>query len=244
MTTQAPLQAHLDEAQRSVARRSLPGMQPVGGEDWITVDDAYTAQLAEKARLLETVPDAVLQVRAEAAIPMDELLDEVLTLLARRSDFQFSEDQVIRPDGRSINIDRKYPLKTLSQLVQEDFCILQKIGEEHWLTAALLCFPASWTLAEKIGKPLTVIHTPVDSYDENIAKRVQRLFDAVRVGHPMWRANLLTYKDPALFQPRLEADPRNDDHIAHFERSERQTILRLPKTKAVVFAIHTTVTPL
>lgn len=131
---------------------------------------------------------------------------------------------------------------TLSRLIQEDICLLERQGAEHVLTAALLCFPAAWTLAEKIGQPLTRIHRPVHAYDAAIAGRVQRLFDGVQAGRPLWRANLLRYDMPELFQPYTEAAGRKVGTAdSRYERSERQTILRLPDTGAVAFVIHTTV---
>ena len=49
---------------------------------------------------------------------------------------------------------------------------------EHVLTGAILCFPSNWTLAQKFGMRLARIHLPVERYDEAVARRVQRLFDA------------------------------------------------------------------
>ena len=113
-------------------------------------------------------------------------------------------------------------------------------AEEHVLTGATLCFPAGWMLAEKLGRPLMRIHKPVAAYDEGLARRVQRLFDCVRVGQPLWRFNALRYADPMLFQPRHEGVPKyGTGQEQRFTRSERQTILRLPRTGAVVFGIHT-----
>ena len=198
MATKPVLQNQLDPNQRSVAARSLPGMQPLRGVDWITVDEAYSAQLAEKARLLAADQDAVLRILPAAREPVQELLNEVLELLRNRADFEVCDQDVICPDKSRAELNFEVPLQTLSKLIQEDICILQKVGDEHVLTAALLCFPASWTLSEKIGKPLIAIHRPVPEYDTNIAKRVQRLFDGVRVSQPMWRANLLNYSEPAV----------------------------------------------
>jgi dimethylamine monooxygenase subunit A len=170
-----------------------------------------------------------------------ELLDMVIMELTLRPDMQVSGDSVTRPDGVRVAIDRDDPLKTLSRIVQEDFCIHQKRGEEHVLTAALLCFPAAWTLAEKIGRPLTRIHAPVARYDADIAARVQRMFDMVRPDRPLARANLLAYDDPALFQPHTEAAPRPvGGPGSAYLRSEWQVIRRLPASDAVVFSIHTT----
>jgi hypothetical protein len=94
-------------------------------------------------------------------------------------------------------------------------------------------------LGEKLGRPLLGIHIPVASYDPDLARRVQRLFDAIRPEQPLWRANALVYRDPTLHQPRRENAPRTDRRGGSYVRSERQCLLRLPETRAVVFSIHT-----
>jgi hypothetical protein len=70
---------------------------------------------------------------------------------------------------------------------------------------------------------------------------VQRLFDGIRSGRPLWRFNALNYADPTLHQPRSESDrrPERHDDTAAYLRSERQSLWRLPRTQAVVFGIHT-----
>jgi hypothetical protein len=151
---------------------------------------------------------------------------------------------VRRPDGVEVRLDPRFPLVTLGRLVQEDLCLMEKQGEESVLTGAILCFPASWTLGQKIGKPMTGIHRPVHHYDEGLAQRVQRLFDMVRVGQPLERYNALVYDDPTLHQPRVEFDTRPYATERLFMRSERQCILRLPETQAVVFSIHSYIVPM
>jgi len=231
----------VDAPWMSAPMRRLPGIQPLRPGDWLRVDSAYGAQLSEKARLLETRPTDVLVLSDGAHAAAEELLDRVLSELDAIAGFVRSAETVTRPDGVVVRPDPARPLATLSRLVQEDFCILQKQGDEHVLTGALLCFPASWTLAEKIGRPLIAIHEPVASYDADIARRVQRLFDAIRPDQPLWRANALFYDDPTLYQPRREAATRSDPGSgAPYIRSERQCLLRLPETQAVVFSIHTT----
>ena len=134
------------------------------------------------------------------------------------------------------------PLLTAGRLVQEDLCLLEKPdgGPEHRLTGAILCFPSNWTLAQKLGHGLARIHLPVEPYDENIARRVQRMFDAIRPEAPVMRANLLLYDRGDLWNPRAEFDRhRPDPNAARFVRVERQTLMRLPVTRAVVFSIHT-----
>lgn len=218
----------------------LPGILPMAIEDWLEVDDAYAAQMAERARLIASAPVHGLLERARPAA--EELLDLVLHRLSLRGDFRCGAEEVARPDGVVVRLDRANPLITLGHLCQEDFCLLQAEGEEHVLTGAILCFPASWTLAEKLGRPLTAIHVPVPAYDAGLARRVQRLFDAIRVDQPLFRMNALLYADPRLHQPRSETEirrPRAGERP--WLRSERQGLVRLPQSGAVVFSIHTQV---
>jgi hypothetical protein len=238
----APIfQTHLPEAQRMAAAARLPQMYPVGPGEWLRVDGCYSAQLAEKARLIAAHRDLVLRVLPRAEGACAELLDMVLGELDQRPDYACAGDRVTRPDGVVVIIDRDDPLRTLSQLVQEDFCLHLRQGDEHVLMGALLCFPMAWTLAEKIGRPLSRIHAPVAVYDADIAARVQRMFDMVRADRPLWRANAHGWDSSDLFRPCPEAAPRPQMHgPAPFTRSERQTIRRLPVSDAVVFSIHTT----
>ncbi|PWJ19090.1 heme-dependent oxidative N-demethylase family protein [Jannaschia seohaensis] len=216
----------------------LPGMRPVEGS-WIVVDDAYAAQMAERARLIAARPQAVRQVLPEAGPALEELREIVLRDLPEG--FAREGAGMRCPDGRVVALEGD-PLDVVGALIQEDVLILLPAGAEHRLVAGLLCFPASWTLAEKMGRPLTAIHRPVPVYDSDLAPRVQRLFDRAQPGRPLWRANALAYADPALHQPRREADPRQDA-APRYLRSERQTVLRLPQSDAVLFAVHTYVVP-
>lgn len=226
-----------------MAQRPLPGIQPLDPATWLQVDDAFGLQMAERARLLAARRDDVLALLPEARAAADELLQYILDWLGENGQgYEVSAKDVRRPDGVRIALDRADPMGTLGHLVQEDLCLMEKRGDEHVLSAAVLCFPASWRLADKIGQPLTVIHVPVPDYDDRLAKRVQRLFDGVQVGRPLWRFNALRYGAPDLFQPRSRMVPKDlaeDDADYPYLRSERQCVLRLPKTRACVFSIHT-----
>ncbi|WP_298801756.1 DUF3445 domain-containing protein [uncultured Lentibacter sp.] len=221
--------------------RPLPGISPLDPKEWLRVDETYAAQLAEKARLVAECREAVLALDETARPAAEELLDLVVAALSEKDGFVHHQGTLRCPDGRLVALDRGDPMLTLSQLTQDDFCILQKSGDEHVLTGAALCFPASWLLAEKFMQPLIGIHEPVGSYDATMARRVQRLFDGVRVAQPLWRFNALWYADPALHQPRSAHSRRDERFVqtAQYMRSELQTIRRLPETEAVVFGIHT-----
>ncbi len=220
----------------------LPGTAPLAEAEWLMQDDAFSAQMALRDRLIATRRTDVIALEERGRVAAEELLSRLLDHLVRSPGYRVGTDGVTRPDGVEVRLLRDDPMATAGRLVQEDLCLMQKPegAEEHILTGAALCFPAGWMLAEKLGRPLIRIHKPVTAYDDGLARRVQRLFDGVRVGQPLWRFNALRYVDPMLFQPRHEGVPKyGAEQEQRFIRSERQTILRLPRTGAVVFGIHT-----
>jgi len=219
--------------------RRMPGMQPLAPEDWLQVDEAYGPQMAYRDELLAGKRDEVYRIEPAAAPAAEELLHQVLRDIDEKPGFEVHPDQVIRPDGVAVELGAAPPLVTAARLVQEDFAILEKRGTEHVLTGIALCFPSSWSIAEKFGHGLVFIHDPVPHYDADIAPRIQRMFDKIRVEQPMWRANYLVYSDPDLHQPRSASRRRSVSRDALWVRSERQTLIKLPKTGAVVFGIHT-----
>lgn len=217
----------------------LPGILPVAGDDWVRVDDAFAGQMAERDARIRDQLALVHGLLPKARPAAEELLDRVLQKLAQTPGYRLGADAVQRPDGVTVPLDRAQPLVTAGRLVQEDLCLLEREGDEHLLTGAILCFPASWTLAEKLGQPMTRIHVPVGHYTDDVARRVQRLFDAIRPEQALWRMNALVYDDPALFQPRREGERRPQPVQRLYMRCERQCLLRLQVTRAVVFTIHT-----
>ena len=234
------LQSHLPFAPWMDPRTSrLPGTLPLAGGEWTCVDDAFAGQMAERDRLIAAHPDLVHALQDRAKPASQELYETVLNALRLRPGYNVSAQTVCRPDGVVVPLNPSEPLLTLGRLVQEDLCLLEQTDAEHVLTGAILCFPASWTLAQKLGRPMTQIHVPVESYTDDIARRVQRLFDAIRPEQPLWRANSLIYDDATLHQPRREGERRPRPVAKTYARSERQCLIRLPQTRAVVFAIHT-----
>ena len=233
------LQSHIPSDLDPAAK--LPGIRPLLSGRWLHTDDAYAGQLAYRRKLLSEKREDVLWQDAEAAPAVAELFEAALEQL-NGCGFERRGRTLRCPDGFEIDLESDTPLAVLGQCAQEDICLMEKRGAQHVLTAAVLCFPASWTLAEKAGKPLSAIHRVVEEYDADLERRVQRLFDGVQSGRPLWRNNYLRYADAELHQPRRESDPQRHLSIrpdAPYMRAERQSVVRLPKTRGVIFSIHT-----
>ena len=144
--------------------------------------------------------------------------------------------------GYPVSAD-EVPLLGAAVHVQEDLCVLQKQGDEHILTAAVMCFPSSWDVRQKIGRSIASIHEPVPQFSD-VSHTVERMLSAIRVEQPLGRANFLIYTDPELHQPRGEGiDKPIAPNALRYIRVERQTFRRLPDSLAVIFAIHTYVVP-
>jgi hypothetical protein len=219
----------------------LPGTTPIAPADWLQRDEVFAAQMAYRDALVAERPDEVHALDPASRPAADELLALVLAHLAAAPGYVRDGDAMRRPDGVRVALDGP-PLLTAGRLVQEDLVLLEKPegAAEHRLVGAILCFPSNWTLRQKFGMPLGRIHRPVAAYDETVARRVQRLFDLLRPEAPLMRTNMLFYSDHDLFNPRAEfARHTPAAGTARFIRVERQTLLRLPQTGAVVFSIHT-----
>lgn len=232
------LQTSLPFAPWADARtRRLPGIVPIALCDWLETDSAYGEQMAERARLLTNLPEAVLALTPAGEAGAGELYDLVLGLLPALG-FRLGRAEALRPDGESVALDPTRPLATLGHLVQEDFCLMRPGPEGHALVGAVLCFPAGWTLAEKLGRAMMGIHVPVAKYTEDIGRRVQRLMDGVQTGTVLMRGTAHRSNAP-LHNPRREAEGHVASGKLPFIRVERQGLVRLPASGLVAFSIHT-----
>lgn len=205
------------------------GLSALDPAEWLWRDEQFAAETEQRRRLLAERPGAVLAVLPEAADASAELVAMVRAFLG------------LPPASGT--------LADLATLVQEDFCLMQRRADgQYALTAAILCFPSHWRLAEKLGRPLREIHGPVPGFSERLAGPVDRFFTNLTVERPVWRANWSVVEEPTLFHPHARI-PRHDltpedAGEQMWLRVERQTLRRLPQSGAVVFGIRTLVRPL
>lgn len=158
-------------------------------------------------------------------------------------------------------------LETLIKTVDEDFLILlpersssiekKKADDEeeeerkYILEAYATCYPAGFDTRKKLGHRLATIHDPVPGYKEKLERSMDRFFDKLEVGKCVRRVNWSITTDAELFSAfgnkihggaddelvPLKMDDLDLDQT--FVRCERQTLHRLPSSRALVFAFHT-----
>ena len=134
-------------------------------------------------------------------------------------------------------------LWSASTWVAEDICILEDTenNNEYTMTAASVCSPSNWHLEEKIGRSVDFIHGPVPGYQSVLGERVNRFLHGLRSGRVMLRYNWSIQSGNELCWREEQAPPLNPLGAGggnHYWRVERQTFLRLPDSRAIVFGIR------
>lgn len=220
------------------------GVQALDLAHWIEIDPArWDQELALRERLVRDNPDLVVRALPEAAdacFELRELLAEHLPKVA--------PDRYRRDGTRFLVRGRHHeppatPLEALRQIAtwtQEDWAILQ--GDDTRLVAGAILFPSRWNLPEKLGLTPEGVHKPVPNFDK-IAKPTERTLSRIREEFPLWRVNWTIHDSDDLHVPHPHpSDPDLDEsNILEraYVRTERQTLRRLPLSKAVVFSIRT-----
>ncbi|UDL88499.1 DUF3445 domain-containing protein [Mesorhizobium sp. PAMC28654] len=242
------------------------GLKPLDPDRWIEVDDHLLPYLAEKRRLYAEIPERVF-------VEEDGTRDaqrEVLDLLAEHLPTHFPQThrrtsngiEVVGADGNSdsgIGAGEfgDAPLVAASLLVQEDLVIMRR-DESGWrLVAGSLCFPSSWSLIEKFGRPLQEIHAPVPGFGPGTrpAELINRMFDGLQ-GQAVERYNWSIQSGNALYHPLSDVQridratnrpsrfPDGDINAHAFIRVERQTLRKLPTSRDILFTIRIHLDPL
>ncbi|MCX2725341.1 heme-dependent oxidative N-demethylase family protein [Roseibium salinum] len=220
------------------------GLKPVGEEAWLEPDPFLGAHLAEKERLFQEKREDVFRAEADT----DAAQEEVLRLIAdhlrchhgtthRPADGGFH----IPSAGRRVSLDGRPALLTASRLVQEDLVVMRAGPDGYRLVAASLCFPSSWSLAEKFGRSMTGIHDNVPGFNgTRMGQTVARLFENLKAGQLVGRFNWSLYPDGELHHPRpkrIREDLSESALARLFLRVERQTLRRLPGSGDILFTI-------
>ncbi|KAJ5385998.1 hypothetical protein N7509_008539 [Penicillium cosmopolitanum] len=150
-------------------------------------------------------------------------------------------------------------LEILTQTVDEEFLILlpdTSALEEtspYVLQAYATCFPSGFNTRDKLGLRLADIHGPVPGYAEKIERSMDKFLTKIEVGRFVKRVNWGVTTETDLFAAfgSVHASPSADPQKGHVIRPgmlnidqtvlrcERQTLHRLPQSKAIVFAFHT-----
>ncbi|RWA60743.1 DUF3445 domain-containing protein [Mesorhizobium sp.] len=240
------------------------GLKPLELDHWIELDGFLLPHLAEKQRLYAKIPEKVFVEEHGTRDAQREVLDLLVAhLAAKHSATHRTTGSDVGVVGLDAAVDRlpaalrEAPLARASLLVQEDL-ILMRRGDDGWrLAAGSLCFPSSWSLQEKFGKPLQRIHAPVPGFGPGTrpAEVINRMFDGLQ-GQAVERFNWSIQAGDALYHPLSNGErmdratsrptrfPDGDINAHAFIRVERQTLRKLPVSRDILFTIRIHLDPL
>ena len=136
----------------------------------------------------------------------------------------------------------------LGEFWEPDFLLLARGTDgEILLCGGCLCFPSSWRLTDKIGKPIEFIHEPVPELNGSLGAGIHKFLTGLKPGIASLRHNWGLSRSPELNQhpdrklPRLGARVRLDEV---WLRVERQALVALPKSDGILFGIRIANRPL
>lgn len=206
-------------------RMGVKALDPAG---WLQIDDRREADILEKESLLAERTDEVVAFSDASHEVEAEVLDLTVDALARK--------------GITIDSpDDTHPLVTAARNIQEDLCILEKRPNGRVLTGGVVCFPTRWTLAEKVGRNIGAIHSPVPGM-EAMSRTIDRFFDRMRPGSLVSRSNWSLTDDHSLRLEPIQDGPPTllppDPGTGICLRVERQTVRKLHTRDAVCFTIR------
>jgi hypothetical protein len=239
------------------------GLKPLDSANWIEVDGHLLPYLAEKRRLYAEIPERVFVEEDGTRDAQQEVLDLLGAYLPerfprthRRTDAGIKVVGAANHPALPSDLGGA-PLVSASLLVQEDLILMRRDDSGWRLAAGSLCFPSSWSLLEKFGKPLQQIHEPVPGFGPGTrpAELINRMFDGLQ-GQAVERFNWSIQADNALYHPLSNVEridratnrptrfPDGDVKAHAFIRVERQTLRKLPASRDILFTIRIHLDPL
>ena len=203
-------------------------LRPIDSSAWLP-DRISPEERARKQSLLDDPASGVFAELADSRAGQRKILDTVNAAI----------------DSAQISTSDVAPLIAASLQVPDDLCLMERFDDAYRLTAACVCSPSYWRLAEKIGRTLDGIHDPVPTLNDKLSVKMAQFFTRLPRAAIFERRNWLMHTNPALYQPHSEAwhDVTSETVEQLVVRSERQTLRRLdPDT--VMFTIRVTCHPL
>jgi hypothetical protein len=204
------------------------GLRPADPAAFFAPGPDAPAILAERARWLEAAPEEYAA-----------LLDEAVAAL----------DETVRlAEGWGIGIGKGQPWPALGRAWEPDFALMLRGKDRLFrLAGGVVCFPSSWALREKLGKPIDEIHAPVPGLNPALARQIHTFLDRLAPGAAWARENWGLSRDAELNHHPSQRRKRLDATTTAAEvwlRIERQLLFKLPATGAVLFGIRVEVHPL
>lgn len=236
------------------------GIRSIPPQEWIELDNHFPKYHADKAARIAERGEKCVTTHPDAYPAALELLQELTDYLPARYPSMYKRTAVGLDNiwsGESFNIVerplKEDPMAICARLVQDDLAIMieQPDGQYRLMGGAIL-LAGFWRLSDKYGMTLSDIHTSGDvpHFKEKLEGSMMKFFQRLKPETFYSRNNYFLQVDDQL--PWSHSIGNEDDPVVswgtaekdkaienHFFRSERQTLRRLPKSRAIVFTVRT-----
>jgi hypothetical protein len=207
--------------------------------DFFQASKQHEALIAQRRHWLESAPAACVALLPEG-VP---LLDETICLA---HSIGALPPGIPVPSSPALSSSEQ--LLKMGVLWEPDFLLLRPgLDGRLRLMAGCVCFPSSWSLEEKIGRPLEDIHSVVPGLNTSIGPQIHRFLAKLRPNVGWLRGNWGLSRSPELNQHPSHNLPRLDETIHVDEvwvRIEHQLLAALPDSSGVLFGIRILTQPL
>lgn len=233
------------------------GLNPITVSDWIQYEDDFKDRINKKHRLINIERARVLYLSDKSIPAQQEFLNLLIEYLLKYKSnlFQQSGSEIFSlKENKHYDVEeyKNCPIELISYLAPDDFCLLEECEDDYKLMAATVCAPTWWDLSEKIGKPLTSIHSPIADFEEKIGRMIRHFLKNLTNEDLYKRSNWFLFGAPDLcvfpsnfdtYKNLLNITSENIEENLYL-RTERQTFRKLTKTGAIVFGIKVYVSPI
>lgn len=209
------------------------GLRRIEPENWLS-PDPESDWLTLKSRRLDEAPTRYYRARADAVAAEQETLARVEAAT-----------------GRTRSRREEPALIAAGRLVSDDLVVMESRGKGWVATSLLLTQPTFFSLDDSFNRELHQLHAPVPGGSPGLAGKITRVFDRMPAGEVFERFNWTVQLGDERWWPhgRVMRDQLVDlpleqalDHLTL--RVERQTLVRLEQTNAILFCIRVCLDPL
>ncbi|KAL2061008.1 hypothetical protein VTL71DRAFT_9060 [Oculimacula yallundae] len=238
------------------------GLRNMNWDEWIELDNHYLKYHADKAKRIEERGSKCSYTDPSAFDGACELLEELCSYLPERYPSLYKSTPVGMNNlvtGETFNIVERPlfedPMQMAARMTQDDLAIMfEKEDGQYYLLAGSILLAGFWKLEDKLGMPLSEIHTSgnVPGYKTKLEKGMMNFFRRVQPNGPVQRNNYFIQVDDSLpWSTSIGSEDGAEGTYGwfsaseqtaienHYFRSERQTLRRLPRSGGVVFTIRT-----
>jgi hypothetical protein len=240
------------------------GLRPIKPAQWMLLEPDYAAVMREKRARMADFPELYYRTLPSSLAAQQELRERVAAHLATDHPQQFSHSGSAlqcRIDGAQYDLGDGSiePLRQMSRFIEEDFMLIQEVEGAQMITAASNAYSSSGRLVASVGKNVAWAHEPVPHLTSKLGPRIDRMIASIHTDTPCERFNWQLTPLSTKFFPHnahdanaeamrqicdaLRLNPERAEELLWI-RVERQTLSRLPKSRAVVFTLHTFSDPL